>query len=369
MTNHLEYGIDTPINLLYKQSRMKTTSILLLSCVGSLVAAFATRGADPLLEFTFNDSGPTTEVTMRSLWDWPLAFQTQDGATADWHGALGTGVSGQSADRAFDNSAATGMGSGGLGGRAFGVPHDTTPLDSVTFSGWFRASGVSIGGFARLFFWDGPRQVFAYPDSSLYFAADGNRSIGSDAAYTEVDEWVFFAVTFDGTQTTDNVRFWKGTRSNAVSLVSTRSLPAGPFDPGYYQFAIGNSYSNSSPTQPLDGWLDNFRLHGGQGTNGLLSLQELENLRAQDVTGALPPIRIRVRLELVSHPGPPAGLTFGWWSIAGYNYQVEQSTNLVAWADAPGIATSGDGTRQEQTLTPPPATPRFYRLRVTQTSP
>lgn len=347
---------------------MKAT-LLTLSSACFLAGAFNVRGAELLLEFTFDDSSPTTEVTERSLWDWPLGFQSQEGAPADWHGALGSGVSGQPADRAFDNSAATGMGSGESGGRALGHPQDTELLDSLTLSGWFRTVDRVIGSFGRLFFWDGPQQVYAYPDNSLDFAAGNNRSVHSDAAYTEIGTWVFFAVTFDGTQSSNNVKFWKGTRTNAVHLVSTHSLAAGPFDPAYQRFAIGNSYHNSSPTQPFDGWLDNFRMHGGQGANGVLNQQELEDLRAQDIAGTLPAIRIRVDLESVLDPGPPFGLTFGWWSIAGYDYQLEGSSSLTTWEDVAAIATSGDGTRHERTLTPLPDTLRFYRLRVTPTPP
>ena len=334
-----------------------------LSAFG-LATSLTVQAAELLLEFTFNDSGPITQVSERSSWDWPLTFQSQDGATADWHGAQGSGLSGKPGDRAFDNVASTQMGSGGLGGRAWGVPGDSPALDSVTFSGWFRTEGQPIGSFGRLWFWDGPRQVFGYPDASLYFAAGGNRSVGSDAAYPEVDEWVFFAVTFDGTQSADNVTFWKGTLTSAVSAVSTRSLPAGAFEPANYQFALGNSYHESSPTQPLDGQMDNFRLHGGTGSAGVLQQSELEALRTEDAAGTNPATRIRVELDSTLDPGPPPTMTFGWWSIAGYLYQLQRSSDLEAWTDVAGLNTTGDGTRQERTLTPLPTTPEFYRLKV-----
>lgn len=335
-----------------------------------LVAALTLQGADLLLEYSFNDSSPTTDTTVDSLWDWPLAFQAQDGTPADWHGALGSGVSGLPADRAFDNSAATAMGSGGEGGRAFGVSQNSTLLDSVTLSGWFRTAAEPIGSFTRLFFWDGFTQVYGYPENTLYFSAGGWRDIGSTAAYTETNEWVFFAVTFDGTQSADNVKFWKGTRTHAVSLVVTRSLPAGPFNPGGYgQFAIGNNYHNSSPIQPFAGWLDNFRLHGGSGSSGVLEQADLEALRTADVAGVLPPLRLRVRLDSTFTVGPPASLTFGWWSVLGYAYQVERSSNLATWTDQPGMATSGDGSYQMQVLSSPPAFRMLFRLRITPASP
>ncbi|MCP5523824.1 MAG: hypothetical protein H7A46_19990 [Verrucomicrobiales bacterium] len=322
--------------------------------------------AELLLEYTFDDSGPSTQATERALRGFPLQFENQDGSPADWHGAPGSGVSGRSEDRAFDNTASTGMGTGSEGGRAHGKPVGLEPMDSITLSGWFRTVDQSLGVFARLVWWDFRRQVYSYPDAGLHFAIDTGVYVGSDAAYTEVNEWVFWAVTYDGTQNADNVKFWKGTRDTGVSLVSTRSLPAGQFAADYPDFMIGNNDPDSSPTQPLDGWIDNVRLHGGDGNSGILGESELEALRAQDVAGDLPPIRIRTELEVSLESGPPAGLTFGWWTIEGHDYQLQESANLSTWSDVAAIATAGDGTRQERSLTPLPTSPRFYRLKVSR---
>lgn len=330
----------------------------------SLIVPGHLLAADLLLEYTFNDSGPWTQGTERSVWDWPLDFQTQEGGPANWHGAAGSGVSGLADDRAFDNTASTGMGSGGEGGRAHGMPVGIEPTDSVTVSGWFRTVDQPIGSFARLAWWDFRRQVYSFPDGALYFAARASDSVNSDAVYVEVNEWVFWAVTYDGTQSADNVKFWKGTRTMPTALASTRSLPAGQFEPVYPNFAIGNNDPDSLPTQPFDGWLDNFRMHGGIGNTGALSQSELEALRAQDVAGDAPAIRIRALLEATLDPGPPAELTFGWWSVPGHDYQLQESANLTVWNNVAAIATEGDGTHQERSLTPLPAGPRFYRLKV-----
>jgi hypothetical protein len=327
-------------------------------------ATSSSRGAELLLEYTFNDSGPQTQGTEHSAWDWPLDFQTQDGEPANWHGTAGSGVSGLAADRAFDNSAATGMGSSNQGGRAWcRLPPDVPTLDSVTLSGWFRTESVPMGGFGRLFYWDSTHQIYSFPDTVLRFST-GKKSVWSDQAYTEVGEWVFFAASFDSTQETDNVRFWKGTRTTPVTLVSTRSVAQGPFFFPSSYFTLGNNNFYSSPTQPFDGWLDNFRVHAGAGSSGVLSEGELEALRLADVAGEAPPIRLRVQLDATPVAGPPAGLQFGWWSILKHRYQLQQSADLRAWSDVPEAATDGDGERQTHLLAPVPVKPRFYRLKV-----
>jgi hypothetical protein len=330
-----------------------------------LLIAFSLRGADLLLEYTFNDSGPQTRGTERSAWEWPLDFQTQEGGPADWHGAAGSGVSGLPTDRAFDNSAATGMGTNGRGGRARGTPPPDAPeLDSMTLSGWYRAESAPAGNFARLFFWDGYRQLYACPDGVLRLSVAAGQMAGSPPVYLEVGQWVFFAVSFDRNKKSNNVQFWKGTRTKPVTLVATRTVSSGPFRPSHYRFTLGNSYFNSTPTQPFDGWLDNFRLHGGRGSSGVLSEAELEALRRADVAGKTPPVRLRVQLDVTPVAGPPAGLRFGWWSILGHRHQLQQSADLRAWSDVPEAAADGDGERQTHTLAPLPGEPRFYRLKV-----
>lgn len=328
--------------------------------VGGLPTA---RSAELFLEYTFNDSGPLTQGSERAAWDWPLAFQTQVGEPADWHGVAGSGVSGKPEDRAFDNSAASAMGSPGEGGRALGRYWDRGPLASATFSGWLRTESQVAGTYARLLFWEDGGHVYARPDACLRLFKNGVNAT-SDPVYDAIDEWMFFAITFDGTVSEDNVKFWKGARAEAVSLVSTRSLPEGLFDPSGSPISLGNSYSYSTPTQPFDGMMDNVRLHGGEGTSGILSPAEIEALRASDVEGTFPGIRVRPQLELKLASGPPAGLAFTWWSILGYDYQLQESANLTTWSDVTSLAAEGDGKQQERTLTPLPATPMFYRLEV-----
>jgi len=255
------------------------------------------------------------------------------------------------------------MGSPGEGGRALGLAHPVDPLDSITLSGWFRTQGELLGAFARLFWFNHRQQIYAWPEASLTLVATGSRDARSDAAWTEIDTWLFFAVTLDGTVAEDNVHFYKGSVDQPVTLVSTASMETGPFDVGGVPFSVGNNYVNSSPTQPFDGWLDNFRLHGGSGSEGVLSVGQLENLRALDVSGDQPAIRIRTPLDMTVEPEPNPGLSFSWWGIQGFDYEVQVSTDLVEWTNAGSSVLVGEGP-QQWTLSPPPTSPAFYRLQI-----
>ncbi|HOX01046.1 MAG TPA: hypothetical protein P5555_01505 [Candidatus Paceibacterota bacterium] len=328
--------------------------------------AAASGAANLLFELTFNDSGPVTRTTERSQWDWPFEFQTQEGGAADWHSALGGGVSGLAKDRSFDNTASTFMGSDGQGGRAVLQGIDWPRLDSVTFSGWFRTESEVAGRFARLIHReDGKITVYAYPDGGLSLGINHQHS-HTQPLYTEINQWVFFAIGYDGTRSADNLVFYKGSRTSPVAAVSTNTMAAGVLESFYSVLSIGNSLSFSRPTQPMDGWLDNLRMHGGNGSSGLATLAELDALRQADVAGDAPPIRMRTGLEarLSSAPGQPNQLTLQWWSVAGYRYQIEHCANLTGWQGMPGAVLDGNGERLSYQFHPP-AAPAFYRLRIT----
>jgi hypothetical protein len=312
-----------------------------------------------IFEFTFNDSGPMTYSSSASGREVDLEFQTQNGDPADWHGVAGSGVSGLALDRSFDNTASTGMGSGESGGRAIqAVPEDWGPYDSFTFSGWYRTQSGMIGSFGRLFWWDAPHQLYTFPDQGFFLAVN-SEFVGSPTVYDEEDEWVFFAVSHDGTQTANNVVFYKGTVTGPVVAMGTVDLDAGPFSPGAQRFSIGNNPPFSQPTQPFDGWLDNFRLHAGEGSTGVLSAGELEAMRAADAGGTLPALRFPTWLQI-----QPNGeqIDLQWWSLGGYDYFIDGGSNPGDWTELPGGPIGGDGTLKS--VTRPQADSEFYRLRI-----
>lgn len=132
--------------------------LLPAAAVVVLAGCFQVSAAELLFEFNFNDAGPVTQMSERSTALWELQFEDQAGDPADWHGELGSGVSGLSRDRAFDNRASTGMGSGESGGRALVLDGAFPEVDSLTLSGpgskrrrfrWGGLAGSSSGAPRR----------------------------------------------------------------------------------------------------------------------------------------------------------------------------------------------------------------------------
>ena len=338
--------------------------------VGLILAWHTTLLAQPLLvmEYQFNDAGQTTA----GVGELPLSleFQDQDGNPTDWHSAAGGGVSGLPEDLAFDNTASTGMGSGNSGGRAIAenLPFEFPTFSSVTIAGWYRAQIDTITDYARLWWWTHTHQLFAR-NSYLRFMAGDTTIVNSDAVYTEIDEWVFFAVTYDGTRDIDNVQFWKGTKTIPAAVVTTRTLAKGPLNLPNAEVSIGNNPAFSTPTQPCDAWLDNFRLFAGPGSDGVLSQEQLEALRLGDLANesvALPSVAVSITPE-----ENRSIFDVNWSSANGWLYELQASPDLQTWTNMPAGPFSGNGgiLHHRVESTPDSGTDRmFYRLLLSRES-
>lgn len=204
----------------------------------------------------------------------------------------GGGVTGRPGDYAFDNRSATAMGSEGTGAVVnTAEPPSPFPTDmmSMTWSGWFRAVGQPLGNSARLIQRIGGTQgfmLFGGKPGRLAIQLNGhssgtNTTVVSGDHYTRVDEWVFFAVTYDGSLLTDNVRFYVGSQTTPVRLVDTRTLALGPVRTNTGPTYFGNSESGS---RPFKGLLDDVRIFGSEHTSAAaLPPVQLEALRQEGV--------------------------------------------------------------------------------------
>jgi hypothetical protein len=132
-----------------------------------------------ILQYSFNECSGTTAASTGSDTT-ALTLRSSAGSPTNLFSADGLGVSGKSGDCAFDNTASTGMGSVGIGGRADQADLDAIDnLMSFTLAGWFKTDGTTlIGNNARLFEnWNDPRGFFLYGynsnGSGLNFTVDG----------------------------------------------------------------------------------------------------------------------------------------------------------------------------------------------------
>ncbi|AHF90377.1 anchor protein [Opitutaceae bacterium TAV5] len=281
-------------------------SIKHLLCLSLCAAALQTAASAQtlLLEYSFDDytAGSTTAKNTGSLGSAAdltlydavgITSGSRVGTAADLYSAANAGL--RNAGRAFDNTASTGMGSGGntnTGNRAQATGVSAT-LQSFTIAGWFKTDGsASIGDGAKIFETTGSGiTVSASVDGRLNLYVNGSASSDfvrsgttGSTEYGAAASWVFFAITYDGSLTTDNVKFYVGSENDAVSQVGgTMSLAKGSVTLSSAEIALGNSLNSNS--RSFDGLIDDIRLYGNDGaTSGVLTPAQLESLRA----GAIP---------------------------------------------------------------------------------
>jgi fibronectin-binding autotransporter adhesin len=263
--------------------------------------------ATPILEYRFNETGTTAAGSCPTN---PIALSNANGTIADLHSADGTGVSNLPGDRAFDNTASSRMGKGNNSPNAGGIANqgDLAAIDklaSLTLQGWFKTvAGTTIGGFGRLFdnhddkitpqggfeLWGGSRSSFTSgtptDPGKLTLLLNQDEVSTTTAAYQDQNTWVFFAVSYDGTLMTNNVKFFKGKKDSSVALVDTLTLNQGTVNEDEIGLGLGNRLRpNGFRDRPFDGFLDNMRIFGTPtGKGGVLSQSELEALRIRDVS-------------------------------------------------------------------------------------
>jgi hypothetical protein len=236
----------------------------------------------PLVEFKFNEKGPFARNTGSDAISADL--QKENEVSADLHTPGGTGVSGSSQDSAF-SSGATAMGIAGTGGRVLQI-ENSPAVDSLlqfTLTGWFRTSvpmtnaariidnksGADHGGFLLR-----ATQASEGPAGGLALTVN-NSSAFSEPVYTDLDEWVFFAVSYDGKTDIDNVQFYIGTTKRKVTLVNSTILAQSEVGASRSLLAIGNTPAGYD--RPFAGRLDNLRVF-----KGVLDHTKLDSLRDLD---------------------------------------------------------------------------------------
>lgn len=241
----------------------------------------------PVYEFTFNETGSTAANTGSLNADGTL--MNSSGVATDLHSADGTGVTGLPGDRAFDNTASTAMGSSGTGGRVdIAAATSLHGAEAITIVGWFKTAGETpIGSAAYLF----DLGTTGGGNAGLTLVGDSNASVrlnvyGQTASgsqfvvsaansFTETEEWIFIAATYDSTVSGEhNVKIYKGTLNDAVQLVASGEITVGKLSTTASKtVAIGNV--SGGAIRPFDGFIDDLRVY-----DAALDLTELESLRS-----------------------------------------------------------------------------------------
>lgn len=262
--------------------------MFVVSCVlGVSVSALA--APSPLLEYKFNETG-TTAIDTGSLRFNAVMTSDALGTLIDAHSADGGGVTGQPGDRAYDGTGAAAFGA--VTGNKVNAPDndDIDFLTSFTICGWFKVPPTTNIQGTRLFYKTAGANGYELQTGAYSPANNGQfylrLYVGTTAAtayynYTSVADWTFFAVTFDGTLASDNVKYYMGTQTGGVTLKAIATLSKTNTGNSSRTMNIGNT---SDHNKAFDGLIDNFRLYGSQTDNtGALSITDLEALRSADL--------------------------------------------------------------------------------------
>ena len=257
--------------------------ILILLTVANAVAYSQT----PLLQYTFDDTG-TSAASTGSI-TVPLTLQNASGVATDLHSAGGLGVSGLPGDRAFDNTGSTGMGSQGIGGVGLLAPRTLPVLDSFTFTIWVGVA--SEIDFSARFLTAGSLNIEAAGIRTSTAGEIGmfvNSTSGAEAIspidYTLTNQWMFIAVSYDGTKTTNNVTFYEGSKTTPVAQVGrVLTYNQGSASAGSNTLGVGND-STTTNARPMDGYIDDLRLYASSTDgSGVLTQTQLEGVRQADI--------------------------------------------------------------------------------------
>ncbi len=260
--------------------------------LAAIILGETARAADPILHYTFNTPGTNAPSTGTDTT--PLYLLASAGVYTNLHGGPGSGTTGQPGDRCLDFSSATGMGSGDTGPLAkhLASVDSIKDLKSFTQSGWYKTShpGELPVQYARMLenYWAGwGSQLNAGGGGSeLYMTIlDDGPDFGASspaASFNQANTWYFFAVTYDGTLSTNNVRFYRGYLNAieagakpAFACLSTNTIDEGTvLMPNGAILAVGNSLEFN---RPFRGYFDNIRVYGSKtDASGVLTDSEVE---------------------------------------------------------------------------------------------
>lgn len=235
---------------------------LCLLGLGLFLAPPSSRAATPILNYNYNDTG-TNAANSGSAGGTSALY---DGNTlTDLHGADGTGVSGNAGDRALALTNGTMMGTNTLRQDAGSVAA-VNGLTSFTIAGWFKTAGATqIGGPARLVEFETGSAGFKLwtgnVDGALSLTVNGTNSSPTISGYGQTNEWVFFAVTYDGALSSTNLNFYMGNLTSSPTLISNLTFNHGSVAsvPNDVFLNVGN---NQYANRGFDGWMDNFAIYG-----------------------------------------------------------------------------------------------------------
>lgn len=267
---------------------LKKTIPAIVALVTSLIASADDR---PLLEFRLNEArGEYRNSGILNISLSPVGLYQQ-------HGEPGSGVSGQRNDRAWDSSANPTQGVGDITNDSALVSQSQAfnfdNIEKFTMTFWYKTNQYITRDAAVRFFMKADRAttpvnegvVLRANHGRLELRAGGQRGdlahsefvvtsnrFSEGEGYNRIDEWVFVALTWDGS----TLMFFVADTENPLSYAGGGSMPT-RINPTSFPLVLANTRSFN---RGLAGFMDNFRFY-----DRALPTREIEQLRQRDVKG------------------------------------------------------------------------------------
>ncbi|MDF3057268.1 MAG: anchor protein [Rariglobus sp.] len=252
-----------------------------------------------VLLYNFDETGTTATNSGSGGTTHNLTLKNAAGTATDQHSASAGGVGGATGDRSFDLSAATGMGNSG--GAWTGPYASSTTAGNVfnsassfTIAGWYNAASAPAGG-ARLL--QSSNLILFFNAGTVVLQTSATNTVTSvgtvlgstatkvsssgDTITTPAGQWVFLAVTFDGTGTNKTATFYQGSTSASASLSSqsvvytTTNAALG----NNATLSLGGNATSGSNVRPFDGLFDDIRVYAstvdGSGALGSSAINDI----------------------------------------------------------------------------------------------
>jgi hypothetical protein len=309
---------------------------LLLACLWSGVVAVAQHPVDSArihLPFDGDDEGqysaPWRNRGVTGFDEAPGRAGTNAIATVTSAGLKGSAYDG----RHLTNLAAQ---SSYMWGEFGDPPAGDTPVEaslidlwSFTFTAWIRADASLTQG----------RVIASIPLEINYVAVgdqarlatrvgSGESFINSPNAFAAVDEWLFFAVTYDGQSSVSNLNWYVGTETNAVAWVGSANVGVGQLlrDSHGGNFWLGNVANHTSGNRPFVGRMDELRLWSSSVSTESAALTPAQLLTVQQFDlGVTPPSapELLPAVDIIDH-----SFRINWRSVSSAeHYRIDVATD------------------------------------------
>ena len=245
-------------------------------------------------------------------------------------------------------------------------------MSQFTITGWLNSRDLRTGG-------GGNRVLFALagtpgPGLDLVQLNDGSLQLGvnafpdgsparSSAGWITEDSnagnanWVFFAITYDGTAEFGHAQFYFGTTElPAVGDFGAIDYPQGPINQsgpltiGNFGSAVGaRTATGPTASRVFRGLMDEIRIH-----TEVLTLEEIQAV--QQAAAAEPPAQAPEITASLSG----ANLVLEWETSGAFTLEAADSLTDPQWSDA-GVTPTQNGSTWTATI-PTSGSARFFRL-------